>query len=250
MSGLAFTNPKVQRLRRLLGRRSARREEAALVVEGRAMAELAAEAGHTVEAVFVPAGAEPPGGALAGAPCHALAPGVLERVATTETPQPLLAVVRYRPAATDVLADAGFVVVAAGLSDPGNLGTILRTAEAAGADAVATTPDTVDVTNPKVVRAAAGAVFLLPIVDQVELGEVRSLGLRLLGTAAGGGTPYTSADLTGRVAVVVGNEAHGLPDDTPVDEWISIPHAGRAESLNAAMATAVICFEAMRQRTR
>ena len=121
--------------------------------------------------------------------------------------------------------------------------------EAAGADAVALTPDTVDVTNPKVVRAAAGALFLLPVVDQVELGEVRSLGLRLLGTTARGGTPYTQADLTGRVAVVVGNEAHGLPDDSPVDEWISIPHSGRAESLNAAMAAAVICFEAMRQRT-
>jgi TrmH family RNA methyltransferase len=213
------------------------------------MVELAAEAGHEVEAVFVAAGAGAPSGALVGAPCHVLAPGVLERVATTETPRPLLAVVRYRPAAVDVLGSAGFVVVAAGLSDPGNLGTILRTAEAAGADAVALTPDTVDVTNPKVVRAAAGALFLLPVVDQVELGEMRSLGLRLLGTAAGGGTPHTGADLTGRVAVVVGNEAHGLPDDTPVDEWISIPHAGRAESLNAAMAAAIICFEAMRQRT-
>jgi RNA methyltransferase, TrmH family len=214
------------------------------------MVELAVDAGHTVEAVFVPSGAASPSGALAGAPCHVLAEGVLERVATTETPRPLLAVVRYRPATAGVLGSAGFVVVAAGLSDPGNLGTILRTAEAAGADAVALTPDTVDVTNPKVVRAAAGALFLLPVVDQVELGELRSLGLRLLGTAAAGGTPYTSVDLTGRVAVVVGNEARGLPDDTPVDEWISIPHAGRAESLNAAMAAAVICFEAMRQRTR
>ena len=215
------------------------------------MAELATEAGHDVEAVFVAAGAGavPPSGALAGAPCHVLAPGVLERVATTEAPRPLLAVVRYRPPAIGVLGSAGFVVVAAGLSDPGNLGTILRTAEAAGADAVALTPDTVDVTNPKVVRAAAGALFLVSVVDQVELGEVRSLGLRLLGTAARGGTPYTKVNLTGRVAVVVGNEAHGLPDDTPVDEWISIPHAGRAESLNAAMAAAVICFEAMRQRS-
>jgi TrmH family RNA methyltransferase len=220
-----------------------------LIVEGQTMAELAAEAGHEVEAVFVAAGAAVPGGDLASAPCHVLAPGVLERVATTEAPRPLLAVVRYRPAALDALASAGFVVVAAGLSDPGNVGTVLRTAEAAGADAVALTPDTVDVTNPKVVRAAAGALFLLPVVDQVELGEVRSMGLRLLGTAARGGTPYTNADLTGRVAVVVGNEAHGLPDDTPVDEWISILHAGRAESLNAAMAAAVICFEAMRQRT-
>ncbi len=160
----------------------------------------------------------------------------------------MLAVVRFEPAGVEVLAQAGFVVVAAGVADPGNLGTILRTAEAAGADAVVLTPDTVDVTNPKVVRASAGALFHVPVVDQVELGEVRVHGLRLLGTAAGGATSYAEADLTGRIAIAVGNEAHGLPDDAPVDGWISIPHAGRAESLNAAMAAAVICFEAARQR--
>ena len=104
-----------------------------------------------MSAVFVAAGAVPPSGALA-APCHVLAPGVLERVATTEAPRPRRS--GALPAAgLGVLGSAGFVVVAAGLSDPGNLGTILRTAEAAGADAVALTPDTVDVTNPKVVRA-------------------------------------------------------------------------------------------------
>ena len=161
----------------------------------------------------MPEGAPPPGGVLAGAPCAALAAGVLERVATTETPQPLLAVVRYRSAGAEVLAGAGFVVVAVGLSDPGNLGTILRTAEAAGADAVVLTPDTVDATNPKVVRASAGALFLLPVVDHVELGELRAAGLRVLGTSAASGTAYTDADLTGRLALAVGNEARGLAAD-------------------------------------
>ena len=212
------------------------------------MAELASAAGHRLEAIFVPAGTGAPGGALAGVPCHELAPGVLERVATTEAPRPMLAVVRFELTSAEVLAGAGFVVVAAGLADPGNLGTILRTAEAAGADAVVLTPDTVDVTNPKVVRASAGALFHVPVVDQVELGEVRAQGLRTLGTAAESGTSYDEADLTGRIAIAVGNEAHGLPDDAPVDGWITIPHAGRAESLNAAIAAAVICFEAARQR--
>ena len=206
------------------------------------------QAGHELEAIYVPEGAPPPGGVLAGAPCAALAAGVLERVATTDTPQPLLAVVRYRSAGPEVLAGAGFVVVAVGLSDPGNLGTILRTAEAAGADAVVLTPDTVDATNPKVVRASAGALFLLPVVDHVELGELRAAGLRVLGTSAASGTAYTDADLTGRLALAVGNEARGLAADAPVDGWLTIPHAGRAESLNAAMAAAVVCFEVARQR--
>jgi TrmH family RNA methyltransferase len=196
----------------------------------------------------VPEGSSPPTGVLAAAPCVTLAAGVLERVATTERPQPFLAVVRYEGARPEVLTSAGFVVVAVGLSDPGNLGTVLRTAEAAGADAVVLTPDTVDATNPKVVRSSAGALFLVPVVDHVELGEVRAAGLRVLGTSARSGTPYTEADLTGRLAVAVGNEARGLPDDAPVDGWLTIPHAGRAESLNAAMAAAVVCFEAARQR--
>ena len=173
---------------------------------------------------------------------------MLERVATTQTPQPLLAVVRYRPAAAEVLRGAGFVLVAAGLSDPGNLGTVLRTAEAAGADAVVLTPDTVDVTNPKVVRASAGALFQVPVVDPLELAELRGFGLRAIGTSSRRGDAYTDVDLTGRVAIVVGNEAHGLSDDAAIDEWITVPHAGRAESLNVAMAAAVVCFEAARQR--
>jgi RNA methyltransferase, TrmH family len=221
-----------------------------LVVEGRVLAELAAASGRTVEAVFVPASADPMAlsAALGAAPVHELAPGVLERVATTVAPQPLLAVVGYRPAPLEVLAGATFVVVAAGLSDPGNAGTLLRTAEAAGADAVVLTPDTVDVTNPKVVRASAGALFQLPVVESVELGELRALGLRVIGTSAREGEVYSDADLTGPVAIVVGNEAHGLPGDAPVDTWLTVPHAGRAESLNASMAAAVVCFEVARQR--
>jgi TrmH family RNA methyltransferase len=218
------------------------------VVEGVELAEVAARAGLPVEAVYRPTGAEPLPGPLAGAPLIELAPGVLERVASTQTPQPLLAVVAYRPAPAATLRGAGFVLVAAAVADPGNLGTILRTAEAAGVDAVVLTPDTVDVTNPKVVRASAGALFLLPVIAPLELADLPAFGLRTLGTSSRRGRPYDAVDLTGPVAIVVGNEARGLPDHAPVDEWVTIPHAGRAESLNVAMATAVVCFEASRQR--
>jgi RNA methyltransferase, TrmH family len=103
------------------------------------------------------------------------------------------------------------------------------------------------------VRASAGAVLHLPVVDGVTLHEVRSLGLRLVGTAAHGGTPYDHADWRSPFALVLGNEAHGLADDevAALDELVTIPHAGRAESLNVAMAGTVCCFEASRvRRTR
>ena len=153
------------------------------------------------------------------------------------------------PRRAEVLADAGFVVVAVGLSDPGNLGTILRTAEAAGADAVVLTPDTVDADQPEG-RAGVGR-RAVPACRSSTTSSWGSCGRPASGCSApsaASGTAYTDADLTGRLALAVGNEAHGLPADAPVDGWLTIPHAGRAESLNAAMAAAVVCFEVARQR--
>jgi len=168
-------------------------------------------------------------------------------VATTEHPQPVVAVVRSRPADLTELAAATFVVVGDRIADPGNAGTILRSAEAAGADGVVLTPGSVDPTNPKVVRASAGALFHLPVVV-ADLDALGSLGLTLVGASSHRGRNHTDTDLTRRVAIVLGNEAHGLADDAPVDEWITVAHVGRSESLNVAMAAAVLCFEVARQR--
>jgi TrmH family RNA methyltransferase len=157
----------------------------------------------------------------------------------------VIAVVHQRP---QVLPPgATFVMVADRIADPGNAGTIIRSAEAAGAAAVVFTPGSVDPFNPKVVRATAGSLFRLPVVS-CELEALRAAGLRLLATSSHHGTPYTDVAFTGPVAVVVGNEAHGVPDDAPVDGWITIPHAGAAESLNVAMAATVLAFEVARQR--
>jgi TrmH family RNA methyltransferase len=183
-----------------------------------------------------------------GCPVHELAAGVLERVATTEHPQPVLAIVHRRRWELADVAGATFVVVLAGVSDPGNAGTILRSAEAAGADCAVTTPGTVDLTNPKTLRSSAGAFFHLPTVEVARADALPRLGVQLLGAVAGGGVPYTSAPLTEPVGIVLGNEAHGLPSDVPLDGFIGIPHAGRAESLNVAMAATVLCFEVARQR--
>lgn len=169
----------------------------------------------------------------------------MERVASTEAPRPVMAVVRRRE--RTLPAAATFVMVGDRIGDPGNAGTIIRSAEAAGADAVVFTEGSVDVYNPKVVRASAGSLFRLPVVTE-ELAQVRALGLRLLATSSHRGVDYTACDLRDPVGLVVGNEAHGVPDDAPVDGWITIPHSGTTESLNVAMAATVLAFEVARQR--
>ncbi|MEI8239742.1 MAG: RNA methyltransferase [Actinomycetota bacterium] len=212
------------------------------MVEGIGLLQQAVAAGWQVEAQFVAPGGVP---LACEAPLFELAPNVIERVATTEAPQPIIAVVHQRPSQLPTGAD--FVVVADRLADPGNAGTIIRSAEAAGASAVVFTDGSVDPYNPKVVRSSAGSLFRVPVVSG-SLAELRAAGLTVLATSSHRGVPYTEASFTGPVAVVVGNEAHGVPDDAPVDGWITIPHHGAAESLNVAMAATVLVFEVARQR--
>jgi len=265
MSALAFNNPRVQQLRRLLGRRSARHDDGRFVVEGPVLVGEAVAAGWRCDAQFVAAEADrvtSPGIEGAG-PVFELAGGVLDRVASTETPQDPLAVVAIPERdADELLATAQFAVVLDRVGDPGNLGTILRSAEAAGADLVVLTPGSVDPYNPKVVRASAGALFHVPVVE-ASLEAVAAAGLEVVGTTSHGSTAahvenYTDADLRGRLAIAVGNEAHGLDAETteiteadrtgPITRWVTIPHRGRSESLNVAMAATVLLFEAARQR--
>jgi len=259
MNALAFNNSKVQQLRRLLGRRSSRYEDGFFVVEGPVLAAEVVSAGWNCQAQFWPEGA---GDSVAGAgPVYELAEGVLERVASTENPQPPLTIVAMPSAERDVstlLMQAALVVVLDRVGDPGNLGTIVRSAEAAGADLVVVTPGSVDPYSPKVVRASAGALFHVPVVTAL-IEEVADSGLELFGSTSHDvvdrtTVPYTSTDLTGRIALVMGNEAAGLPTEWndsagPIRRWITIPHMGRSESLNVAMATTVLAFEAARQRT-
>jgi TrmH family RNA methyltransferase len=185
-----------------------------------------------------------------------LGPGVVEKVADTVTPQPLLAIVRTPQATLEDLAGAGFVVVCVDVRDPGNAGAVIRSADASGADAVICCAGTVDPFNPKTVRSSAGSVLHLPVVagdDPADvLDSLKARGMRCLAAVAHGGTPYTEVDLVGPLALVLGNEASGLPDglDDKLDGGITIPLAGRAESLNVSMAAAVLCFEVRRARTR
>lgn len=230
------------------------------VLEGETLLGEALDAGVALEAVFV----APVGGALpqveraaaGGVRVHELAPGVLERVAGTVTPQPVLAIAPFNDTALDDVADAALVVVCVDVRDPGNAGSVLRSAEAAGAGAVVFCRGSVDVFNPKTVRSSAGSLFHVPVVsggDPVEvlqrLGEWRFLRVA---TVARDGASYDEVDLTRPVAVVLGNEAQGLPPDLDghLDVRATIPMVGRAESLNVGVAAALMCFESLRQRRR
>jgi TrmH family RNA methyltransferase len=217
-----------------------------------------------VEAVFVgteeAAGSPAVADALAraqdkGIRIFELGPGVVERVADTVTPQPLLAVVRTPQAVLQDLAGATFVVVCVDVRDPGNAGAVIRSADAAGADAVVCCAGTVDPFNPKTVRASAGSVLHLPVVagdDPAEvLDALTAQGMACLAAVAHGGTPYTEVDLVAPLALVLGNEASGLPPaiGDRLGHGVTIPMAGGAESLNVSMAAAVLCFEVRRARS-
>ena len=224
-------------------------EDSAFIIEGATLIAEAISANWRIESQFLA-----PGGIRVfgtESDVYQLAEGVMERVATTTTPQPVIAIAERRVTELASLPNDGWIVVADRVSDPGNLGTILRSAEAAGACAVVLTNDTVEAFNPKVVRSSAGALFHVPVVEGVGLVEIRNAGYRLVGTSSHdqpGTIDYTMADLSGRVAIVVGNESRGMSVDVEVDQWVTIPHAGRGESLNVAMAATLVCFEVAKQR--
>jgi RNA methyltransferase, TrmH family len=254
----------VARVRRLARRSSARRDEARLVLDGPTLLREALDAGIGVEEVLLDVAARPDVVEVAerargsGASLRVVADGVLERAADTVTPNGVVAVVE-RPevslgAALASAVSTGLALILVGVGDPGNAGTLLRAAEAAGVGAVLFSGGSVDPGNPKCVRASAGALFHVPVAiggEAVEvLEEVAGAGLRRVGTVAAGGTPHTEADLRQPTAIVLGSEAHGLPAgvDAAIDARITIPMVGRTESLNVAMAGSVLCFEALRQR--
>ena len=234
------------------------------MVEGVNVLEAALDGEADIEALFAAPEAESECAALLdraagrGILVHRLGPGVLERVAGTVTPQPVLAVARRRsPALADVVArkdEAGLVVVGVDVRDPGNGGTLIRSAEAAGAHGVIFCHGSVDVTNPKTVRASAGALFHVPVVEgcdpQEVLGVLGDLGLMRIAAVAHGGERPDRVDLCRPLALVFGNEAQGLPDGIldRVDTRVTIPMPGRSESLNLGMAASILLYEARRQR--
>jgi RNA methyltransferase, TrmH family len=239
----------------------ARREQGAFVLEGPRAVAAALDRGAVLETVYLAPGADRAFAPLleriaaAGIRTEHLKEGVLERISATVTPQPVLAVASQIIQPLDALADDGMLLVLVSVQDPGNAGTLIRSAEASGGAGVVCCGNSVDPHSPKVVRSSAGAIFGLAIAegdDPVEvLAALGAGGRRRIGTAATGGDAPDQIDLTGPIALVLGNEAQGLPADLSdhLDATVTIPVSGPAvDSLNVAMAGTVLCFEAARQR--
>ena len=260
-------NPAVKAARKLARRHGRARAGDAFLVEG---PQAVGEALERLQRVFVsPQALERHGEVVTAAQQHGaeiltVTDDVLVELTSTVTPQGVVGVATLvEPDLGTLLADAGLLVVLHQVRDPGNAGTAIRNADAAGADGVVFTRGSVDPRNPKAVRASTGSLFHLPVVDDIAFSDLAdacaAAGIALLGLAADGAQEYAAVDLAGRVALVFGNEAHGLPAAARqrCDTVVRVPlhdaprpgYRGTAESLNLAATVAVVAFEAARQRT-
>jgi TrmH family RNA methyltransferase len=250
----SLTNDKVKLIRALADRKH-RVKEGRLVIEGARLIDDALAANLTPDWIFcterLPARSQETLGRLKkrGVEIIIVSDAVLKACSDTETPQGLIAVLPFPR--LGVPAHPKMMLIADSLRDPGNLGTLLRSAAAADVDAVYLSPATVDAYNPKVVRGAMGAHFRLPIIEAawVEIAEqVRTMDIYL--AAADGEVTYTEADWTRPSVLIVGSEASGASNEAAqlATQRISIPLSREVESLNAAVAASIILFEAKRQR--
>jgi len=253
-------NQHVQQIRELLAKKSSREEHGAFIVEGVRLCEEALKSGIPPRLVFYSETCSARGLELvqqagtAGSKVLFVKHDILDALSDTETTQGLLMVMQTHPLPLPQTLD--FVLVIDQVRDPGNLGTILRTAMAAGAQAVFCTPGSVDAWSPKVVRSAMGAHFYVPIAlksweDISSLCRQQKKPLTTYLAESADGIALWKADLKSPIALVIGGEAEGASAEVKagVDALINIPMPGGFESLNAAVAASIILFEVVRQRS-
>lgn len=252
------SNIRVKRLTALRKKARERREEQAFILEGErlftdAPREMIREIYMTEEFLHDKLGGRAPRG------CTILTPEIMRKVSDTETPQGVLCVAKMPSYNREQLLGSAepLLLILENIQDPGNLGTMMRTAEAAGATGVIMSRETADLFNPKTVRATMSAIFRVPFMytDDLceEIGRLRrDHGVRTLAAHLRASRPYDEADCTGPCAFLIGNEGNGLTDEAAeaADARIHIPMQGSIESLNAAMAAGILMFEAARQRRR
>lgn len=256
----SIRNPKIQWVRSLLNQSRARREEEAFVVEGMRLVEEAFLSGWGARLLLYTPEFSIRGNSLMerfaaqDTPVEEVSPAILKAVSDTETPQGILAVlpIKYLP----LPPEPDFLLIVDGVRDPGNLGTILRTAAAAGVQGVLLPPGSVDPFSPKVVRSGMGAHFKLPVL-QVTWEEVRTNFLNnrerhphVYLADASGGPAYFQVDFKIPLILIVGGEAQGAGQVSRelATSRVYIPMPGQMESLNAAVAAAILMFEVVRQR--
>ncbi|MCO5222330.1 MAG: RNA methyltransferase [Thermomicrobiales bacterium] len=246
-------NPIYKQIRSLL-RRDRRHQERAFLVEGPRFIADALAAGTQAECIVI---AESTAGAPTSwprpldTPIRVLSDELFDTISDTVTSQGAIAAFRFPDLTVDP-STVPLIVVADGIQDPGNLGTLIRSAAGAGGTQVLTLPGTVDPWSPKVVRSAAGAHFIVPIAaaPPEPLETAIPLGARVIGTDARAELSYDDIDLTDSCAIIIGAEGHGLSksSDDAITDRVSIPLASGLESLNAGVAGSILLFEAARQR--
>ena len=182
---------------------------------------------------------------------------VMKKIADTETPQGIIAVCKMsQPKLENLLASGKMLLVLDRVGDPGNIGTMLRTADAAGIGGLVLLKGCADIYAPKTVRSSMGSLFHIPVLSGVSeqefVSSAKKAGYDLLVTCLDGADNLYKADLSGRIAFVMGNEAGGVSETLleKADKRVYIPMAGRAESLNVAMAAGIVMFEALRRKVK
>ena len=250
------SNTQVKQVIALQTKAKARRESKQFVVEGlRLVSEVPAD---RLENLYVTESflAEHPKFSEGRYP-EIVTEAVMKAMSDTQTPQGILGVVRQQEYSIREMCKgekAPLLLILENLQDPGNLGTIMRTAEAAGVNGVIMSRDTVEIYNPKVVRSTMGAIVRLPFtyVDDLfgVMEQCKCMGITTYAAHLQGKNTHDLEDYRKASAFLVGNEGNGLTDELSerADVWIRIPMAGQAESLNAAVAAAVLSYEAARQR--
>lgn len=241
----SLKNPKVAAWKALKDRKG-RRESGCFLVEGRKMVEEALASAFDVETVLVQEGMELPDGLTM--PVYELPAHVLAAVCDTKTPQGIAAVVRMK----EQSALGKHIVVLDGVQDPGNVGTIIRTADAAGLDGVLLSTQCADVFSPKVLRATMGSIFRMNLrtTDDLpgELTKLREKGYSILSSQLDGTPFYEREKVAERFALIIGNEGNGVSEQVQqtATHQVRLPMRGGAESLNAAIAAAIMMYELMR----
>ncbi len=251
------TNARVKYIRSLVAHRRERHNERVFVLEGVRLVQSALDAGRVLSLIlYAPdqlATTTPGQRLLASLANHPNGYEATERVVAaasdTSSPQGVIAVVHWQ----DFPPQPGLWLVLDEVQDPGNVGTLLRSAEAVGVGLVLCSQGTADVTNPKVVRAGMGAHFWLPIRGNLSWEEIALMlpDVPIYATIADGEMPYTQGDWRSPAVLLLGNEAQGLSQQalSLATTTLTIPMVGRTESLNVAIAGSVIMFEMLRQKT-
>ena len=251
------SNPQVKHLLQLQKKSKARNEEGMFVVEGlRMFVEVPKE---RVEKVYVSEtfyNKKKHELNWNEFPLEILSDSVFKHVSDTQTPQGVLCIVKQKRYDVDALLDIEnpHFMVLDNLQDPGNLGTIVRTAEGAGVDAVFMSKDCVDIYNPKTIRSTMGSIYRMPTIyieDTLKLLELfKEKGIQSYAAHLDGKNSYDKEDYRTGTAILIGNEGNGLRDEVSnkADIWVKIPMEGQVESLNAAIAASVLMFEVARQR--